>query len=170
MKTKLLTIFLNRAWLFSSGLVLGFSLLQPHEHMSDTRQAFQSTRRILGHFGLVSPQAKQYHCILDSFGKAIETYERKRRSDRSRSKSSAVQKILCFDRSDSEDTRISEIQTDSLRMEDSEVYADRSESDASQIEALSWQWDYPASTGDNEIMRMFLDPCLNSLMSLTPMD
>lgn len=55
-------------------------------------------------------------------------------------------------------------------MEDSEVYADRSESDASQIEALSWQWDYPASTGDNEIMRMFLDPCLNSLMSLNPMD
>ncbi|KAJ5890139.1 hypothetical protein N7504_010949 [Penicillium tannophilum] len=158
-----------KAWLFSSGLVLGFSLLQPHEHVSDTRQAFQSTRRILGHFGLVSPQAKQYHCILDSFGKAIETYERKRRSDRSRSKSSQVQKILSFDRSDSEDTRASETQTDSLRM-DSEVYADRSESDASQIEALSWQWDYPASTGDNEIMRMFLDPCLNSLMSLTPMD
>lgn len=49
--------------------------------------------------------------------------------------------------------------------------ADGNGSEAVQSEVLSWQWDeYPALTGDNEIMRMFLDPSLNSLIRFTPTD
>ncbi|PYH99799.1 hypothetical protein BO71DRAFT_342138 [Aspergillus ellipticus CBS 707.79] len=160
-----------KAWLFSSGLVLGFSLLQPHDHKKDTRQAFQSTCQILRRFGLTSPQAKQYHCVLSSFAEAIDTHERKSRSERSRLKSSQVETILSFDPDDSQETRIPQPQREEyLQPEGSEVYTDADPLDAFQTDELAWQWDWPASTGDNEILRMFLDPCLNNLMSLPPVE
>ncbi|KAJ6151220.1 hypothetical protein N7470_007814 [Penicillium chermesinum] len=149
-----------KAWLFSAGLVLGFSLLRPHDQMEETRQAFQGTSRILARFGINSPQAAQYHSILSSFAEAIDRHERKSRSDRSRRKNSSVEKILSFE--DPEDTSMSTARTYASSPWGSSQTIIGNFQDEDPL--LQLDWSIPNS--ENEILRMFLDPCLESFMSL----
>lgn len=160
-----------KAWLFSSGLVLGFSLLRPHKQMDSTRQAFQSACRILGRFGQTSPQAKQYHCILTEFAEAIDAHERESRSNRPRSKTSRVERIVSFDIGNSgQESNIAEMQKtlpSPPHSGGSNVNIDgQSQPEIFHMDDLTWQWDWSSGAGDNEILRMFLDPCLDNLLNI----
>lgn len=34
------------------------------------------------------------------------------------------------------------------------------------MDDLTWHWDWTSGAGDNEILRMFLDPCLDNLLNI----
>ncbi|KAH8700326.1 hypothetical protein BGW36DRAFT_415426 [Talaromyces proteolyticus] len=156
-----------KAWLFSSGLVLGFSLLRPHELMEDTRRAFQATSRILGHFGVTSPQANQYHCILSRFAEAINRHERKPQSERARLEDTRVEKILSFDMADHQHSTLTDFSSPGV---DSEAHSHDHPAGIFENEDFFQQWDWSPPTGNNEILRMFIDPCLDNLMNLPSAD
>ncbi|TLD24118.1 hypothetical protein PspLS_06386 [Pyricularia sp. CBS 133598] len=70
-----------KAWIFATGLVLGFSLLVDEtKEAADTterREAFRSSLHILGELKRLSPQAGQYFGILSNFRDAIEQYRQR---------------------------------------------------------------------------------------------
>lgn len=70
----ILTVY--RAWVFATGLVLGFSLLvEDDRHHSQRRTAFLKSLHVLGVLKQLSPQAEQYHRILSSFHQTIKAYK-----------------------------------------------------------------------------------------------
>ena len=67
---------MDRAWLFATGLVLGFSLLvEDATSATERRTAFTKSLRVLGELKHLSPQAEQYYNILSSFHQAIKAYK-----------------------------------------------------------------------------------------------
>ncbi|KAL5869311.1 hypothetical protein ACKVWC_010057 [Pyricularia oryzae] len=70
-----------KAWIFATGLVLGFSLLvdeaKEAADASERREAFRSSLHILGELKRLSPQAGQYFGILSNFRDAIEQYRQR---------------------------------------------------------------------------------------------
>jgi hypothetical protein len=150
--------------------VLGFSLLWPHKQRSSIRHAFQSAGRLLAGFGQTSPQARQYHCILNEFADAIDAHERQRQSDQPRRRSSRVEKILSFDvGSSSREGGWFETQRmfpSSPQSGGTNATVDgQSQVEHFLMDDFTRQWDWGPGAGDNEILRMFLDPCLDNLMS-----
>ncbi|KAJ4989221.1 hypothetical protein SVAN01_05300 [Stagonosporopsis vannaccii] len=76
-----------KAWIFATGLVLGFSLLvEDVANTSERRTAFLKSLHVLGELRHLSPQAEQYYGILTSFHQAIKVYKertcRKKRASR----------------------------------------------------------------------------------------
>lgn len=77
----------TRAWIFATGLVLGFSLLvDDAADLPERRTAFLKSLHVLGELRHLSPQAEQYYGILSSFHQAIKAYKershRKKRASR----------------------------------------------------------------------------------------
>ncbi|KAI6354084.1 hypothetical protein MCOR25_008753 [Pyricularia grisea] len=70
-----------KAWIFATGLVLGFSLLvdevKDAAGATERREAFRSSLHILGELKRLSPQAGQYFGILANFRDAIEQYRQR---------------------------------------------------------------------------------------------
>jgi hypothetical protein len=71
-----------RAWIFATGLVLGFSLLVENgttNSSEDERcQAFIKSLNVLDKLKRLSPQADRYHGILTNFSQAIDAYKEQR--------------------------------------------------------------------------------------------
>ncbi|KAF2008375.1 hypothetical protein BU24DRAFT_475544 [Aaosphaeria arxii CBS 175.79] len=64
-----------KAWMFATGLVLGFSFLAETGDTRTNRQAaFLKTLQVLGDLKRLSPQAEQYYNILANFHQAIKAY------------------------------------------------------------------------------------------------
>uniref|UniRef100_A0A093ULZ1 Filamentous growth regulator 27 n=1 Tax=Talaromyces marneffei PM1 TaxID=1077442 RepID=A0A093ULZ1_TALMA len=160
-----------KAWLFSAGLVLGCSLLQLNDHAEDIRHAFHATSKILGRFGRNSQQAKQYHGILSNFADAIANYQRKSRMKRLRLENSNVERILAFDEPNDQQPVAFQTQTNMSpsRVASVTIINDDSIGTFESDDHLL-QWNWPVASENNEILRMFLDPCLEHLMNLPPPD
>ncbi|KAH7037412.1 uncharacterized protein B0I36DRAFT_313999 [Microdochium trichocladiopsis] len=67
---------LVKAWIFGSGLVLGFSMFagEPRQDITD---AFTGARDVLANIAERSPQAKNYYDILTTMGEAVTQYRRR---------------------------------------------------------------------------------------------
>lgn len=157
--------------MFSAGLVLGCSLLQLNDHAEDIRHAFHATSKILGRFGRNSQQAKQYHGILSNFADAIANYQRKSRMKRLRLENSNVERILAFDEPNDQQPVAFQTQTNMSpsRVASVTIINDDSIGTFESDDHLL-QWNWPVASENNEILRMFLDPCLEHLMNLPPPD
>lgn len=88
---------LLKAWLFSAGLVLGFSLLVEDEDWPNTRDAFTRTRETLQKLSRLSPQAQQYYEILTRFSGAIELYKQQLLARQKPSTNPYVEQIMTFE-------------------------------------------------------------------------
>ncbi|KZL75267.1 C6 transcription factor [Colletotrichum tofieldiae] len=92
-----------KAWLFSAGLVLGFSLLAPG--VSQTRgRAFHNALRVLDFLGHLSPQAAQYHRLLLSFSQAIDTFKSHSPVDHRQPRPPYVERLLSLSLAESTET------------------------------------------------------------------
>lgn len=70
-----------KAWLFATGLVLGFSLLvEDSKRYLDRRAAFLKSLHVLKYLKRLSPQAEQYFQILSKFHVAIKAYKERTKS------------------------------------------------------------------------------------------
>ena len=88
----------DRAWLFATGLVLGFSLLvEDVTNASERRTAFTKSLRVLGELRHLSPQAEQYYNILSSFHKAIKVYKERTQHKKRASRGTLVDCIFLPD-------------------------------------------------------------------------
>ncbi|KAH7137829.1 hypothetical protein EDB81DRAFT_693101 [Dactylonectria macrodidyma] len=65
---------LLKAWVFGSGLVLGFSMFAG-EPRQDIQAAFQGACDVLDSISQISPQAQVYHSILTDFEEAVGKYQ-----------------------------------------------------------------------------------------------
>lgn len=65
-----------KAWLFSTGLVLGFFLLVECEAPTRVRESFDHARTVLKKLARLSSQAEQYYDILCRVHIAIELYRK----------------------------------------------------------------------------------------------
>lgn len=65
-----------RAWLFGSGLTLGFSMFAG-EPRKDIESAFSAILGLLKEIAETCPQAKSYHEILIKFSMAVEKYRQR---------------------------------------------------------------------------------------------
>ncbi|KAH8682636.1 hypothetical protein BX600DRAFT_506210 [Xylariales sp. PMI_506] len=68
-----------QAWIFATGLVLGFSLLANDCDNEDNSGAFHGSLRVLSKIKRLSPQAEQYYGILVDFSDAIRAYKEQQR-------------------------------------------------------------------------------------------
>ncbi|KEY74556.1 hypothetical protein S7711_07159 [Stachybotrys chartarum IBT 7711] len=62
-----------RAWVFGSGLVLGFSMFAGEPRL-DIQEAFEGALNVLDEIGTMCPQARAYHGILADFAEAVSKY------------------------------------------------------------------------------------------------
>ncbi|KAI9650054.1 hypothetical protein NHQ30_000067 [Ciborinia camelliae] len=83
-----------KAWIFSAGLVLGFSLLVEIEAPVHVRESFNHACAVLKKFARLSPQAEQYHDILCRFHTAIELYRQQLLKAQKQSNNIYVEKIM----------------------------------------------------------------------------
>ncbi|CZR61900.1 related to nitrate assimilation regulatory protein nirA [Phialocephala subalpina] len=88
---------LLKAWLFSAGLVLGFSLLVEEEDWPNARDAFTRTRETLQKLSRLSPQAQQYYEILTRFSSAIELYKKQLLARQKSTRNPFVEQIMTFE-------------------------------------------------------------------------
>ncbi|KAL6704590.1 hypothetical protein ACN47E_008100 [Coniothyrium glycines] len=87
-----------KAWIFATGLVLGFSLLgEDSNPSSDRRTAFLKSLHVLGLLKLHSPQAEQYYGILSHFHAAIKAYKEKLYRGRNMCEDSLVDRVFLPD-------------------------------------------------------------------------
>ncbi|KXJ94039.1 hypothetical protein Micbo1qcDRAFT_193315 [Microdochium bolleyi] len=87
---------LVKAWIFGSGLVLGFSMFagEPRQDISD---AFVGARDVLESIAERSPQAKNYHEILTTMGEAVVQYRRRESLEARRNVQHYMSQILVVD-------------------------------------------------------------------------
>ncbi|ESZ97463.1 hypothetical protein SBOR_2152 [Sclerotinia borealis F-4128] len=86
-----------KAWLFSAGLVLGFSLLVEGEIPTHIHESFDRACTVLMRLARLSPQAEQYHDILCRFHTAIELYRQQLLKAQKESNNLYVEKIMTFE-------------------------------------------------------------------------
>ncbi|CAM1506152.1 Fc.00g057930.m01.CDS01 [Cosmosporella sp. VM-42] len=67
---------LLKAWIFGSGLVLGFSMFAG-EPRKDIQEAFEGARDVLDDIAQISPQAKIYHSTLTDLAEAVGKYRQR---------------------------------------------------------------------------------------------
>ena len=108
----------DRAWLFATGLVLGFSLLvEDVTNASERRTAFTKSLRVLGELRHLSPQAEQYYNILSSFHKAIKVYKERTQHKKRASRGTLVDCIFLPDVT----TDVDESETDAAQLPSPEM-------------------------------------------------
>ncbi|KAJ8069971.1 hypothetical protein OCU04_000377 [Sclerotinia nivalis] len=83
-----------QAWLFSAGLVLGFSLLVGGEAPAHIRESFDHACTVLKRLARLSPQADQYFDILSRFHTAIELYRQQMLKAQKESSNVYVEKLM----------------------------------------------------------------------------
>jgi hypothetical protein len=87
-----------RAWMFATGLVLGFSLLaEDVSNSSERRTAFLKSLHVLGELKRMSPQAEQYYGILSSFHQAIKSYKEQQHRNKHASRADLVDRVFLPD-------------------------------------------------------------------------
>ncbi|KAI8943672.1 hypothetical protein NX059_001656 [Plenodomus lindquistii] len=87
-----------KAWIFATGLVLGFSLLaEDVGNMSERRTSFLKSLHVLGELKRLSPQAEQYYTILSSFHQAIKAYKEQQYRNRNAPRATLVDQIFLPD-------------------------------------------------------------------------
>jgi hypothetical protein len=88
----------NRAWVFATGLVLGFSLLVENGHnFAQKRAAFLKSLHVLGELKRMSPQAEQYYNILLSFHQSIKSYRAQIDREKQGSRPALVDRVFLTD-------------------------------------------------------------------------
>ncbi|KAL1593330.1 hypothetical protein SLS60_010938 [Paraconiothyrium brasiliense] len=88
----------KRAWIFATGLVLGFSLLVEDSHsFVQKRAAFLQSLHVLGELKRMSPQAEQYYNILLSFHQSIKSYREQLTREKQKSRPTLVDRIFLTD-------------------------------------------------------------------------
>lgn len=91
-------LILNRAWVFATGLVLGFSLLaEVGNSFAQKRAAFLKSLHVLGELKRMSPQAEQYYNILMSFHQSIKSYREQLDREKQESRPTLVDCIFLAD-------------------------------------------------------------------------
>ncbi|KAF2451786.1 hypothetical protein P171DRAFT_493328 [Karstenula rhodostoma CBS 690.94] len=84
-----------KAWVFATGLVLGFSLLVEDGHsFSQKRAAFLKSLHVLGELKRMSPQAEQYYNILMSFHQSIKSYREQLDRGKQESRPTLVDRVF----------------------------------------------------------------------------
>ncbi|TGO31215.1 hypothetical protein BPAE_0001g01110 [Botrytis paeoniae] len=83
-----------KAWLFSAGLVLGFSLLVEGEAPTHIHRSFDHACTVLKKLARLSPQAEQYHDILLRFSTAINLYRQQLLKAQKESNNVYVEKLM----------------------------------------------------------------------------
>ncbi|KAK6810600.1 hypothetical protein RU639_013546 [Aspergillus parasiticus] len=86
-----------KAWIFASGLLLGFALFAEEGIATETDEAFHAARSVLLYLSVLSPQANRYHEILTSLSEVISHQRLRRVEERRRITSQFVDQILNFD-------------------------------------------------------------------------
>ncbi|KAJ4293702.1 hypothetical protein N0V90_008986 [Kalmusia sp. IMI 367209] len=91
----------NWAWIFATGLVLGFSLLvEDGNDFPQKRTAFLKSLHVLGELKRMSPQAEQYYHILLSFHQSIKTYREQLNRERQEHRETLVDRVFLTDFTD----------------------------------------------------------------------
>src|SRR4051794_33096262 len=94
-----MTEFSERAWIFATGLVLGFGLLVEDSTCSSERHtAFLKSWHVLRELKRHSPQAEQYYSTLSSFHTAIKAYKEQLYREKHASRASLVDRVFLTDR------------------------------------------------------------------------
>jgi hypothetical protein len=155
-------LILNRAWVFATGLVLGFSLLVEDGHsFAQKRAAFLESLHVLGELKRMSPQAEQYYNILLSFHQSIKSYRAQVDREKQRSRPMLVDRVFVTDfitdLEDAEDIVTQLPSPDTTLLEPSlaawPLQLDHLDNVAHHVGSID-----PALMGDNDvIMRMFWD-------------
>lgn len=97
--TSAITKFLKRAWIFATGLVLGFGLLVEDSRCSSERHtAFLKSWHVLRELKRHSPQAEQYYSTLSSFHNAIKAYKEQLYREKHASRASLVDRVFLTDK------------------------------------------------------------------------
>ncbi|KAJ4351621.1 uncharacterized protein N0V89_006964 [Didymosphaeria variabile] len=87
-----------KAWIFATGLVLGFSILVEDGHsFSQKRAAFLKSLHVLGELKRMSPQAEQYYNILMSFHQSIKSYREQLIREKQESRPTLVDRVFFTD-------------------------------------------------------------------------
>ncbi|KAK6615709.1 hypothetical protein H4I95_00861 [Botrytis cinerea] len=105
-----------KAWLFSAGLVLGFSLLVEGEAPTHIHRSFDHACTVLKKLARLSPQAEQYHDILLRFSTAINLYRQQLLKTQKDSNNVYVEKLMTiapFNRESREGESSTEFQSSS---------------------------------------------------------
>ncbi|GFF97185.1 hypothetical protein IFM53868_08940 [Aspergillus udagawae] len=85
------------AWMFASGLLLGFALFAEEGIATETDEGFHAARSVLLYLSALSPQAKRYYEILTSLSEVINHQRQQRVEERRRITSQFVDQILNLD-------------------------------------------------------------------------
>ncbi|KAF3009225.1 hypothetical protein E8E14_008584 [Neopestalotiopsis sp. 37M] len=127
-----------------------------HGTCVSSSEAFDGSRRCLAWLGQLSPQAQQYHEILNSFSDAITTYKAKLAREKERSKVPLVEKILSLEPAGPQD------QQGSMTSMLDGVDATLSLPEAPDSETTPTSWsdilgtqsllDFPVPPGEDEVM------------------
>ncbi|KAL5382440.1 hypothetical protein DPSP01_006539 [Paraphaeosphaeria sporulosa] len=87
-----------KAWIFATGLVLGFSLLvEDGPNFAQKRAAFLKSLHVLGELKRMSPQAEQYYNILMSFHQSIKSYREQLDREKQESRPTLVDCVFLTD-------------------------------------------------------------------------
>ncbi|KAL5406760.1 hypothetical protein PMIN03_007558 [Paraphaeosphaeria minitans] len=87
-----------KAWIFATGLVLGFSLLVENgPSFAQKRAAFLKSLHVLGELKRMSPQAEQYYNILMSFHQSIKSYREQLDREKQASRPTLVDRVFLTD-------------------------------------------------------------------------
>ncbi|KAF1932448.1 uncharacterized protein M421DRAFT_54743 [Didymella exigua CBS 183.55] len=112
-----------KAWMFATGLVLGFSLLtEDMTHTSGRQAAFLKSLNVMGELRHLSPQAEQYYGILSSFHQAINAYKERAQRKKRASRGTLVDCVFlpggADDRSGSEAAIATQLPSPDMTMQD----------------------------------------------------
>ncbi|KAK9771621.1 putative Zn(2)-C6 fungal-type domain-containing protein [Seiridium cardinale] len=139
---------LMNAWLFGSGLILGFSMFAG-EPRKDIEDAFGAILSILSEMAETSPQAKSYHDILVDFSAAVTKYRHRVAGEVRRAVKHYMEQVLVIEPirrteqrlpySQSTQTAATTWVTD-LSSQDIENYV-VGDSDSVEVAEVSPQWD-----------------------------
>ncbi|KAB8302335.1 hypothetical protein EYC80_005766 [Monilinia laxa] len=103
-----------KAWIFSAGLVLGFSLLVESKIPTHINECFDHSCILLKKLARLSPQAEQYHDILCRFRTAIDLYRQQFLKALQENNNKYVEKIMTigsFNRAPREGNSSTELQS-----------------------------------------------------------
>ncbi|KAH8719250.1 hypothetical protein GQ44DRAFT_762120 [Phaeosphaeriaceae sp. PMI808] len=96
-----------KAWIFATGLVLGFSLLvEDDKNSSERRTAFLNSLQVLGELKRLSPRAEQYYSILSSFHLAIKAYKEQLNCEEHASRANLVDRVFLPNAADLDEPEI----------------------------------------------------------------
>ncbi|KAK6379064.1 hypothetical protein LTS17_006768 [Exophiala oligosperma] len=92
-----------KSWIFSTSLVLGFSMLIPDDSSFDVSDAFTQSREVLHMLTKASPQAERYYDVMNSFAEAIYRHRQNRAIERRKTHQNLLMDILSLDSDEASD-------------------------------------------------------------------